>query len=383
LETAKPSAISKTEMAIAGWGPILSREDFLTIKQQGLLGESQIAELTNFEEAELNKLQGVIEGAANSQAHETFWSTAGHLLNLLEDPRALEPLVASFKTRVLSHLEHKEFDEATQSLRRIKEMSLLNSIPLATTRQLQQICGELVDSSIRQKLIGHLRGADKANPAAPGILDYLSMLPEDAAADLLDWLEVEEQRWLRRAICQLLSQPGSYNLPVLWRRLSTGKWYMARNVLSILGMINKPESLEHIASLLKHSNPQIRKEAIKSLGLSGDPVVFEWLVGVMKDADEQVQITAIEWMGILQEKRALPQLLEILNQKAIFIERTDLKIGAVQALANIGDPETIPHLKKLTRRSWFSFSSRKSELAAEAQKALDQIRKKRLSHERT
>lgn len=229
--------------ANAGWGPILPAEEVLSLQKRSFLKEDQIAEMTSFTPLELKIIEDSLQSLRDPAADESFWHAAAKMIWLLQDPSSLSGLTNSLRERMQSMLEQSEFTGFALGLRKIGELESHPQLPVGVRKQLLQICDEMKGQTIRRQLLAFILGADKSDPKASGIVDYLSQLSSDATEDLLQWLEVEEQRWLRRFICQLLVQTGSGNLETLWQYLSSPRWYMVRNVLSVLGLINDPISI--------------------------------------------------------------------------------------------------------------------------------------------
>ncbi len=384
----KPEAAHLEETIVeraanAGWGPILPSEDILNMQKRNFLKEDQIAEMTSFSLLELKIIEDSLQSLRDPAADEPFWHAAAKMIWLLQDPSSLNALGNSLRERMQSLLQQSEFNGFALGLRKIGELASQPQLPEGVRRQLPQICDEMKGQTIRRQLLAIIRGADKSDPKASGIVDYLTQLSSDATEDLLEWLEVEEQRWLRRFICQLLVQTGSVNLETLWQSLSSPRWFMVRNVLSVLGLINEPSSIPHIIPLTKHPHPIVRREALKSLGSSGSDSAFASIAAACEDEDEQVKVAAVDALGLLKDPRAKPLLYSILRRREFFVEQVDKKKAAIQALNILGDLDAIPLLDRLTRRSWFAFSSRHQEISLEARKALEQLRKKRLHDYRT
>src|SRR4029450_5751749 len=58
-------------------------------------------------------------------------------------------------------------------------------------------------------------------------------------------------------------------MPVLLQRLDDPSWFMVRNVAMLLGEIGGQSLVEPLAGLLKHPEPQVRREAASALGKIG------------------------------------------------------------------------------------------------------------------
>jgi HEAT repeat protein len=91
----------------------------------------------------------------------------------------------------------------------------------------------------------------------------------------------------------------------------------------------------------------------------------------LKDEDPGVRGSAAEALGEIGDPRAVGPLINALKDKSLGVRAWGVRVAATEALGKIGDPRAIEFLKELlTEKDSYS-------VGKEAQKALDEIRKKR------
>jgi len=109
----------------------------------------------------------------------------------------------------------------------------------------------------------------KDSPQHALVLEYLRTLIDPAYYVLLERLEKEHDKTLRLAIRGLLIALGSVHVKALRSRVLHKRWFVARNVASILGEIGGEDAVEALAEAARHEEPRVRREALNALGKIG------------------------------------------------------------------------------------------------------------------
>jgi HEAT repeat protein len=206
-----------------------------------------------------------------------------------------------------------------------------------------------------------------------------------AAPVLADALAEEENWEVRKGLITVLASLGRTAMPVLLRRLDDSSWFMVRNVAMLLGEIGGQSLVEPLAGLLKHAEPQVRREAASALGKIGgsrtvahlrqailDPEVSTIAARVLGELDRENTVAlfakrlaktgrvvpdersareAITILGEMEASEAVPALTRILGRGLwLPISAGDtLRTQAAQALRRIGTPEALEAIEHGTR----------------------------------
>jgi hypothetical protein len=119
-------------------------------------------------------------------------------------------------------------------------------------------------------------------------LDRLaSRVGASAAEPLLDALAMAESRGARRGFLGLLVRLGPAIAPVIVSRLEDSRWYVTRNLLSLLEEIGDLPATFDPTPWLGHSDPRVRLQALKvHLKLPVDHAGA--LITAIQDADQKV-----------------------------------------------------------------------------------------------
>lgn len=181
----------------------------------------------------------------------------------------------------------------------------------------------------------------------------------DAAPALMNALTEAEDRSLRRRLFALLADLGPEVADHAVRRLDDDRWYVVRNMLSLLGRVADPASLDvDFRRFLDHPHPAVREETFRLLFRNGaHPGLVE---KGLRDEAPRVIRTSLAVAGPDPGERLLPAVLDVLDAPPD--ERTER--AAVHALARCADPEARERLVSRCRRESFFWRLLRGPLAA-------------------
>ncbi len=172
-----------------------------------------------------------------------------------------------------------------------------------------------------------------------------------AAEPMLETLEVADSRAMRRRLLNRLSRLGPEVGPMLVERLPGAPWYVARNLLALLGALPEIPADFDVTRYAEHDDPRVRREAVKLMfripGLH-DAAILACL------GDDDVQNVQLGLAAALERcpPGAVPRLMGLLNDRRL---DPAIRASAVRVLGTIRTPATrdwmIEHA--LTRPRWF------------------------------
>jgi len=206
---------------------------------------------------------------------------------------------------------------------------------------IEQITGGPMTTFLLDKI--EERSAENEN-----FLDRLcSTIGQTLAYPLIQRLCVAESLHARKTIAIALTSSGEAAIPAIIPMLKDERWYVVRNMVTILGEIGSAETVSALQQAAKHPEPKVRKEVIKSFLKINTPAIENTLISLIDDEDEDVVRQAIFSLGAIRSKAAVRPLLDIVTTSDIFLKELPLKKQALAALGKIGDKQATTALMDL------------------------------------
>ncbi len=164
---------------------------------------------------------------------------------------------------------------------------------------------------------------------------------------LMDALIEEESQTARRFLLSLIIMFGNKATPDAIRHLGDNRWYVKRNMLFILTETGDREAVSYVRPLCHHENQRVSLQAIRYLLRVGDPHGIEALSEYIRKGSEDMVKQTLVIAGAFKVKEVVPDLIKILEKKAIKSSDFNEKILIIKALGQIGDPSAIKALRNI------------------------------------
>ncbi|MBI4690620.1 MAG: HEAT repeat domain-containing protein [Nitrospirae bacterium] len=193
---------------------------------------------------------------------------------------------------------------------------------------------------------------------------YLLSLSKSAIRPLLNILGDQEDRRVRRLICNMLAVIGKQDIKAVAEGLKEKRWYLVRNTLFILGMMKEPSAIKYIEESVRHPELRVRREAIKILETAGTPDVKNSLIVCLKDADQAIRISAIKALRRLKGSIGFEVIKEIVLGEDFKEKPFSEKKELLETLAELNKNEAFPILAGFLRRKGLFKKIKNKELAA-------------------
>ncbi|SKA11758.1 HEAT repeat [Trichlorobacter thiogenes] len=175
---------------------------------------------------------------------------------------------------------------------------------------------------------------------------------------LLDRMAEEENMSLRRFMIDRVQTFGEAARPYLLARLSDQRWYVLRNIIIMLRTLGPTQEAEQLRPFLRHANPKVRIEALKTLLQASDPIAQRQMLRDLESTDRETQLIAISLADHNSPPDMARKLMALVASGGYTAVECELKAAAVQALGEIGRPEILPELVKvLASRSLLAFKA--------------------------
>ena len=200
----------------------------------------------------------------------------------------------------------------------------------------------LVSQFINQLAVPFNYAMREGTEGAETALDYLRLCGPAGAQFFLELLAEEEDKHVRGRLITFIEKLDRVDLlPEMERRLSDQRWYVVRNVVTILGkMIDLKETPAFLQQAARHPDPRVAKELIKKLlktiTSTDAPIVMQLLL----HNDKSIRTQAVHLSGRLNAQTAIPILLRLVGTDSK--DDTDLRAHAYQTLLKMKALEVVP-----------------------------------------
>ncbi|HXT19491.1 MAG TPA: HEAT repeat domain-containing protein, partial [Thermoanaerobaculia bacterium] len=291
--------------------------------------------------AELDdRLDGLIE-------EKQLATVAGVLLELMQSPALGEAELAGVGQRIEAVfrglLIAGRVRAAVNVVERLQAISGAQSTS-AVVRQATMACLD----SLRQRaatvaLLDAVRNA--VEDARPLLQRLVALLGAPAVVQLLLALGEEEDLARRRQTFALLLGLGAEMVPSATVLLGDERWFVVRNMLSLLRQSGARIPLAKLQPCLEHDDPRVRAEAVRCLALPGMAPPPPVLAKLIADPDERVADAAVAVVGSAKLAAGSEPLLALLRPADPLGRNRALRLKALHALGELGDPRALGELK--------------------------------------
>ncbi len=285
-------------------------------------------------------------GKAVELLQQAFWSLA------MTGRLGLAAMALQGTSEILSHAD-PALDPYRSDLRRMTE--------------------EAAAEKVMQRVI-QLACENRSDPRSlEGLKDYMAVLGEKGVSAMVEALGAEDDMSVRKFIIDTLTTLCRDRVALLGAHINDPRWFLVRNLVTIMARLHTPETLPFLRVTLEHPNPKVKHESIRALGLTGGREASDLLMRGLGDADEKARVLCIRWLGRLQESRAVGPLVRMLEDRDPGAENPAVKKEIVISLGEIEAPEAFEVLSKyrskqklLNRAEWLEVN----QAAAEAMERL-------------
>lgn len=259
------------------------------------------------------------------------------------------------------HLEAGEYDEGVGLLGELQELAAASAnedLRRAVEEMVVQLGGGEAVATLLESL--HESSPEKI----PALQRMVTTLGTPAFQQLLGALADEGTLSRRRRLFDFIASLGPAVIPLAKTLLDDPRWYVVRNMITLLRVIQDRSSLPEIRKLGTHSDIRVRMEAIRSLAALEGSVPKNLLDGLFANTDPKLAAGAVGLVGTYKMKEGIDPLLRMLSATDILGGARMIRIKALRALAEIGDPRALPKLHRFFRSSWLPWPAREERLAA-------------------
>lgn len=150
---------------------------------------------------------------------------------------------------------------------------------------------------------------------------------------LLDRLELEQDRAIRRSLLRILASFTDELIPELLTRLDNEHWYYVRNIVHLLGQSGSQEAVRPLTLQLQHKDSRVRREALLALANLASPRCIPFVARLLTDdalsasaENDQVRVEAARCLARFPQEAALNALRKGVLSKRPIVANTCRRI---------------------------------------------------------
>lgn len=221
--------------------------------------------------------------------------------------------------------------------------------------EIRSIAEEALKSFLTPEELQHLAaragGMDEAERAAA---QQILLHGGGAAIEaLLRALVDEPEASTRRVIFNVVLPFGRAVIPYAVKKLDSDLWYVVRQMVTLLGEIGEPESVEHLKAAYGNPDIRVKKEVLKNLARIRSNESLDVLIKALEEEDMPLVTQAIISIGMLRDPAAIDTVGNIALKGGAFSENQGPRKAAIRALRLIGGQKAVPYLAKiLFKKAW-------------------------------
>ncbi|MDR7522995.1 MAG: HEAT repeat domain-containing protein [Armatimonadota bacterium] len=309
-------------------------------------------------------LAGVAPGfAANVDEPSVMREVSTTLVDILRDAdEKHRKEIADVADALMAHLtwlaDQREYPLLASLLAGLKEIAASETGILRTTAA--DILRKTADGPLVEELLAAL-WASRDTPTERQIRAILAALADHLVAPMVRALGTESRGGARAMLCDLIVEFHRGRIDDLGQFVGDARWYLVRNIASILGRLRSARAVPYLGRLVDHPDYRVRRETLDALAAIGTEEAQATLGAFLDDPDERLRLRALESLDTWQAWQAMPRILAILERPDPFHRQFALKRAALEALARLGAKQSLPVVRKIAR-SWFLWGTRGREL---------------------
>lgn len=213
----------------------------------------------------------------------------------------------------------------------------------------------LLTPGVASRLVARL-GASREERRRVDLMKVTRRMGREMAVAIADALSDTTDRFARRTFMEAMVSMGPAGMAVVESMVEDSRWFVVRNAVAILGEVGGERAIELLTSALAHADSRVRREALLALakvGAGNESAVEDaglLVYGMIEDPDPDVRLAAAMAAGALKVERALRPLIKLLDEE----NDSDVVVGILRALGQLGDPGAVQAIEKRAGTGFFS-----------------------------
>jgi len=182
------------------------------------------------------------------------------------------------------------------------------------------------------------------------LLRYLDNFGWEALSGITDLLGELEHRLHRDTLCNYLSSRGRDKVSIIARSIADKRWYVVRNAVIILARIGDEQALSFLKKVVRHDQPQVRRELVNSLEECHNETALEILGVMVHDSDDEIRQAAVGAIVARRGQKAFEVITDIINDDTFRKLARENQQQLLNAYSIIGGDHAVEYLSGLILR---------------------------------
>ena len=205
------------------------------------------------------------------------------------------------------------------------------------------------------------------------IQQILILSGEEAMKQLLTSLVDRDEAYSRRQIFNALIMFGEMVRLEAEKCLDDERWFVVRQMVSLLGEIGSPRSLQAIKTAFGHKDVRIKKEVLKAVAKIPSNESTAFLLERLLEDNAALKFQVIISLGVLKDPAAVEPLGDFALKRDFFNEEIEFRKEAARSLGMIGGKGATVILKNLLQKKVFWGKKQNDEVRSVAAISLGRI----------
>lgn len=201
----------------------------------------------------------------------------------------------------------------------------------------------------------------------------LRAVGKPAVVPLVNALVLQRERLGRKRIIDVLVAIGNPVVPVVVKMLDDQRWFVVRNMVTILGGVSSPESLKALSRLAADPDSRIRREVVRAVARARGPLAAQLLLSLLDDRDPAVRLMAVAAAPTQRTPEVLEALWRMYREMGIRVPEWNLKAQILQTVGRLGMPEAADRLEEVLAKRHFFWRKRWETVHVSALQALGEL----------
>lgn len=328
-------------------------------KQREEQTRNLLKKLKEFSPEEVRSIQQLLEMDGRYRSLDQFMIILNGILISEVDLSELNQMMLTTQRILTTLINMADFQSAAKvvwGLRRFeKVMRDLPENADSLKQKKVEMGGQVVDQAGEEENIRRISQVlnDKEISEFAAVKEYLFSLNWNSISPMIHMFGDLKNYLARKMVCEVLAEKAKDHLELLGEGITDKRWYVVRNVVSVLGAIGSEEGVRLFKQIAKHRDLRVRKEIVAALFKIPGEEAGALLTSFLLDEDKRIRILASRGLAQKKEKQALPTLQTIFKADEFRDLSADEKKHMLESFAVIGGTDVVPFLMKMVnKRSW-------------------------------